>query len=128
MTAQLNHNVSALPEKNKMAVDHDPSSASMQRSSIGPALSDDLSPSSSQQRALRPCFYIALSCSRCGSVRQAIAELPAQTLIACSECGRQCSFVLLGRGLTSRSLPFHQVHIVEPTRWDPQVDFETNSS
>jgi hypothetical protein len=133
MTAQLNHNVSALPEKNKMAVDHDSSSVSTKRSSLGAALSDDLSQSSSPQssvcqRALRPCIYIALSCFRCGSLRQAITDLPAQALIACPECGRQCSFVLLGRGLTSRSLPFHQVHIVEPTRWDPQVDFETNSS
>src|SRR5690242_12356543 len=111
MTAQLNHIVAASPEKNKMPVDHDSSSASTRRSSLGFILSDDLSPSSSQHRALRPCLYIALSCSRCGSVRQAIAELPAQALIPCPECGRQCTFVLLGRGLTSRGLPFHQVHI-----------------
>jgi DNA-directed RNA polymerase subunit RPC12/RpoP len=128
MTAQLNHNVSALSEKNKMRLDHEPSSASTQRSSLGSAMSDDLSQSSSPQRALRPCIYIALSCSRCGSVRQALTELPAQALIACPECGHQCSFILLGQGLTSRDLPFHQVHVVEPTRWDPQLDGETNSS
>ena len=133
MTAQLNHDVSALPEKNKMPVDHEPSSASTQRLSLGSAMSDDLSQSSSQQfsacqRALRTCIYVALRCSRCGSVRQALTELPAQSLIACPECGRECSFVLLGQGLTSRDLPFHQVHIIEPTRWDPQVDGETNSS
>jgi DNA-directed RNA polymerase subunit RPC12/RpoP len=127
MTAQLTHNVSALPEKNKMRLDHDSSSALMQSSSLGSAMSDDLS-QSSQQCALRPCTYIALRCSRCGSVRQALTELPAQSLIACPECGRQCSFILLGQGLTSRDLPFHQVHIVEPTRWDQEVDGETNSS
>jgi len=133
MTAQLNHNVSALPEKNQMHVDHEPSSASMQRSSPCPAMSHDLSQSSSQQpsvgqRALHLCIYVALQCSRCGSVRQALTELPAQALIPCPECGRECSFFLLGRGLTSRDLPFHQVQIIEPTRWDPQVDGETNSS
>jgi hypothetical protein len=128
MTAQLNHSVSGLPEKNKMPVDREPSSASMQRSSLEAAMSDDLSQSSSPQCVLRPCIYIALRCSRCGSVRQAITELPAQDLIACPECGRQCSFVLLGQGLTSREIPFHQVHIIEPTRWNQQVDCETNSS
>jgi len=128
MTTQLNHSVPVLPEKNKMPVDYDSSSASMQRSSLEAATSDDLSQSSSPQCVLRPCVYIALACSRCGSVRQAITQLPAQSLIACPECGRQCSFVLLGQGLTARELPFHQVHIIEPTRWDPQVDCETNSS
>jgi predicted amidophosphoribosyltransferase len=67
-------------------------------------------------------------CSRCGSVRQAITELPAQALIVCPECGRECTFVLLGSGLTSNNLPFHQVHSIEPTRWDPRFDGETNSS
>jgi hypothetical protein len=57
-----------------------------------------------------------------------MAELPSQALVACLECGREGSFILLGSGLTSKSLPFHQVHIVEPTRWDPQIDGETNSS
>jgi predicted nucleic acid-binding Zn ribbon protein len=130
MTPQLNQTqiVVAIPEKNKMPVDHDSSSASTQCSSHGPALSDDLSQSSSPQRALRQCIYIALRCSRCGSVRQAITHIPEQPLIACPECGRECSFVMLGSGFTSRDLPFHQVHGIEPTRWDQQVDCETNSS
>lgn len=135
MTTQLNQTqtVSAVQEKNKMPFDHELSSASMQRSLLHPAISDDLSQSASQQssagqHALRPCIYIALRCSRCGSVRQAITHLPAQALIACPECSRECSFVLLGSGLTSRNLPFHQLHIIEPTRWDSQVDGETNSS
>jgi hypothetical protein len=112
-----------------MLFDHEPTSASMQRSSPCSAMPDDRSQvSPSGQHTLRPCIYIALRCSRCGSVRQAIAELPAHAVIGCPECGEECTFVLLGSGLTSRNLPFHQVHIVEPTRWDPQLDGETNSS
>ena len=125
--------VSAAQEKNKMLFDHESLSASMQRSllrsEIPNARSQALSlPCSTGQQALRPCVYIALACSRCGSVRQAIAELPTQAVVACPECKQECSFVLLGSGLTSRKLPFHQVHIVEPTRWDSQDDGEPNSS
>src|SRR5579864_1147818 len=128
MTTQLNHanSVSAVQEKNKMPFDHEPFSASTPCSQSF-SMSADHNQRSSQP-ALRPCIYIALSCSRCGSVRQAMAELPSQALIACPECGQECSFILLGSGLTSRNLPFHQVHIVEPTRWNPQVNGETNSS
>jgi hypothetical protein len=128
MTTQLNHahSVSAVQQKNKMPCDHEPLSASTQCSQGSSMPADDNQRSS--EPALRPCIYIALSCSRCGSVRQAMAELPLQALIACLECGRECSFILLGSGLTSRNLPFHQVHIVEPTRWDSQIDGETNSS
>jgi DNA-directed RNA polymerase subunit RPC12/RpoP len=135
MTTALNQMqiVSAAQEKNKMLFDHEPLSASTQRSSRAQSLPDDCSqsssePSSAGQHALRPCIYIALRCSRCGSVRHAIAELPAQAVIACPECSQECTFVLLGLGLTSRSLPFHQVLIVEPTRWDSHLDSETNSS
>jgi hypothetical protein len=125
--------VSAAQEKNKMLFDHEPLSASTQRCSGSQSLPDDCTQFSSQpsligQLALRPCIYIALSCSRCGSVRQAIAELPAQTVIACPACSQECVFVLLGFGITTRNLPFHQVLIVEPTRWDSHLDSETNSS
>ncbi len=135
MTTPLNQTqiVSAAQEKNKMLFDHEPVSASMQRSSPCSAMLDDRSqasiqPSPAMQHALSPCIYIALRCSGCGSVRQAITELPAHAVIGCPECGEECAFVLLGSGLTSRNLPFHQVHIVEPVRWDPQLDAETNSS
>ena len=132
MTAQLNNNASALPEKNTMPIDHEQLSASAQCSPMSSAMLPDHSQSSSQPRsaqsALHPCIYIALRCSRCGLVRQALPELPTQDVIACPECSRECGFALLGSGLTSRNLPFHQVHIIEPTRWDPQVDGETNSS
>lgn len=134
MTTPLNQTqiVSAVQEKNKMLFDHELASASMQRSSPCSAMPDDRSqastqPSSAGQHSLHSCIYIALLCSRCGSVRQAIADLPAHSVIGCPECGQECTFVLLGSGLTSRNLPFHQVHIVEPTRWDPQLDGETNS-
>jgi hypothetical protein len=128
MTTHLNHghSVSAVQEKNKMPFDHELFSASTQCSQSFSMSADDNQ--RSLQPALRPCIYIALRCSRCDSVRQAMAELPSQALVACLECGRECSFILLGSGLTSKSLPFHQVHIVEPTRWDPQIDGETNSS
>lgn len=125
MTTQLNQAqiVSAAEEKNKMEFCHGPSSPSLRR----PAISDDLSQSSSQpsspgRHALRPCIYIAFKCSRCGAVRQALTQLPAEAVIACPECSRKCTFVLLGSGLTTRSLPFHQLHIIEPTRWDPRFD------
>jgi len=133
MTAQFKQEQIAAPEKNKMPFDHEPLAASMQRSSVLSTVSDDRGqssslPSSACQSALRPCIYIALRCSRCGSVRQAITELPAEAVIACPGCKQECAFVLLGTGLTSRNLPFHQVHIVEPTRWDPHLDDEPNTS
>jgi DNA-directed RNA polymerase subunit RPC12/RpoP len=120
MTKQLNQQSSSS--------DYEPFSASMQRSSLLGSALDDRIQSASHQPVLSPCIYLALSCSRCGSVRQAIAELPAQAAIACPECGRQCTFVLLGSGLTSRRLPFYQVHIIEPTRWDSRLDGEVDSS
>jgi DNA-directed RNA polymerase subunit RPC12/RpoP len=132
MTTQLNGNISSLLEKNKTPIDHEQLSASAQCSPMSPAMSDDLSqfssPPRSAQSALRPCIYIALRCSRCGSIRQALTEISAEAVIACPECSRECTFVLLGSGLTSRNLPFHQVQIIEPTRWEPRFDGETNSS
>ena len=120
MTTQLNQQSSSS--------DYEPFSDSMQRSSLLGSALDDRIQSASHQPVLSPCIYIALSCSRCGSVRQAIAELPAQAVIACPECARECTFVLLGSGLTSRSLPFYQVHIIEPTRWDSRLHGEVDSS
>jgi hypothetical protein len=130
MTTQLHHahSASVVQEKTKMPFDHEPFSASTPHSSLRRASAGDDRQSDTGQFALRPCIYIALRCSRCGPVRQAIAELPSLALIACPECGRECSFILLGSGLTSRNLPFHQVHIIDHMRWDPQVDGETNSS
>lgn len=132
MTTQLNDNVSALPEKNKMLIDHEQLSASAQCFHLSSSMSANRSQSSSQpssaQSALCPCIYIALRCSRCGGVRQALTQLPAEAVIACPECGRDCTFVLLGSGLTTKTLPFHQVHIIEPMRWEPRFDGETNSS
>lgn len=118
---------SVVHEKSNMP-DHEPLSAPAQRSSLCQSISDDRDQRSSQplarKPALRPCIYVALRCSRCGSVRQALAELPTQAVVACPECNRECSFVLLGSGLTARPLPFHQVHIIEPTQWDSHLDGE----
>ena len=125
--------VSAAQKKNKMLFDHEPLSAFTQRSSRPQSMSNDCNHSSSQpssvgQQALRACIYVALRCSCCGSVRQAIAEPPAQGVVACPECSQECTFVLLGSGLTTRKLPFHQILIVEPTQWDSHLDSEPNSS
>jgi len=120
MTTQLNQQSSSS--------DYEPFSDSMQRSSLLGSALDDRIQSATHQPALSPCIYIALSCSRCGSVRQAITQLPTEAVIACPGCGRECTFVLLGSGLTSRSLPFYQVHIIEPTRWDSRLDGEVDSS
>ena len=120
MTTQFNQqNISA---------DHEPFSASTQRSSLRASAVDDPMHSALGQPALRPCIYIAFRCSRCGSVRQAITELPAEAVVACPGCEQECAFVLLGSGLTSRALPFHQVHIVEPTQCDSHLDSEDNTS
>src|SRR6476661_9096258 len=101
MKTRLNHAhaVLAVQEKNKVPFDHEPFSASMPHSSLRASAGDDRQ-SATGQSALRSCIYIAFRCSRCGSVRQAMAELPSQALIACPECGRECSFILLGSGLT----------------------------
>lgn len=135
MRIQLNQAqfILAIQEKNKMPFDHDALSASTQRPLPSQSIPHDRSRPPSQssvvcQPSLHPCSYISLQCSRCGSVRQAIANLPTQAFIACPECNRECSFLLLGSGLTTRSLPFHQIHSVEPTRWDQSIDGETNSS
>jgi hypothetical protein len=133
MTTEFNklQTVSVAQEKNTMH-DHESLSSSAQLSSLHQSILDDRNQSSSQplapQAALRPCIYIALRCSRCGSVRQAITELPAQAFVACPECSKECAFVVLGSGLTSRPLPFHQVYIIEPTQWDSQLGGEANSS
>src|SRR6478752_3255386 len=61
------------------------------------------------QASLVPCVYIALLCSRCGDLRQALAALPDSEITLCPECARACAFVLLGSGLTKRVLPFHEI-------------------
>jgi hypothetical protein len=64
------------------------------------------------------CVYIALRCSHCGELRQALAELPQSVNVACPVCGRSCTFVPLGSGYTKKPLPFHEIHTGEQTRWD----------
>src|ERR1041385_5719608 len=126
MTRVLNQTqiVSGSQEQNKMAFDREPISASAMPHRCNHASQ----PSSASQRTLRPCVYIAFRCSNCGSIRQAVPEAPTQAVIACPECRQECAFVLLGSGLTSRNLPFHQVHIVAPTQWDSPDDDEPDSS
>ena len=70
------------------------------------------------ENSLSACVYIALSCSHCGELRQALAELPQSASVACPVCGRSCAFVPLGSGRTKKMLPFHELHTGEQTRWD----------
>jgi hypothetical protein len=73
---------------------------------------------SSPGSSLINCVYIVLRCSRCGELRQARAELPQSSSVACPECARDCTFVLLASGLTTKSLPFHEGPRVKSMRWD----------
>jgi len=82
---------------------------------------------SGSQAPLVPCVYIALLCSHCGDLRQALAALPDSEITVCPECARACAFVLLGSGLTRRVLPFHEIRPPELTRWDRRGD-ETDGS
>jgi hypothetical protein len=77
---------------------------------------------SGSQAPLVPCVYIALLCSHCGDLRQALAALPNSAITVCPECARSCAFVLLGSGLTRRALPFHEIRPAEQTRWDDRSD------
>ena len=109
----------------KMSFDHQSLLSSTQRGSQ-PAMSDGMHQFSAHtvvaqrdsQASLVPCVYIALLCSHCGDLRQALAALPDSEITVCPECARACSFVLLGSGLTKRVLPFHEIRPAEPTRWD----------
>lgn len=70
------------------------------------------------QNQLVPCVYIALRCSHCGELRQALNMAPlSDSEVACPECGATCSFITLGSGLTKTPLPFHELLPNEQTRW-----------
>ncbi len=84
--------------------------------SQGPLLNQHkvgIAPSRTATAVLASCVYLSLQCSRCGDVRQAIAELPSSETVSCPECGIACSFVLLGKGLTSRKLPCSEIRRTE---------------
>jgi hypothetical protein len=122
----------------QMSFDHQPLSSFIQRGRLQPLMSDGQCQSSPQaamaesgasptQNPLVPCVYIALRCSHCGELRQALAAPPSASTAACPECARICSFVLLGSGLTKRALPCHEIHPAGQTRWDGRSD-ETSDS
>jgi|GEM_PF-5987151 hypothetical protein len=58
---------------------------------------------------LTPCVYIAMRCPHCGELRLALATAPNSGEIACPLCAKLCVFVLLGAGLTTTPLPFHEL-------------------
>jgi len=110
----------------KMSFDQQSLSGSMQRG-VQPSTSDGPHQSSTQiaergsspsHAPLLPCVYIALLCSQCGELRQALASLPNTEVTMCPECARACAFVLLGSGFTRRVLPFHEIRPAEPIPWD----------
>ena len=84
-------------------------------SSSRPGTIADNRPSSAGS-SLVSCVYIALRCSHCGDLRQALAELPRSGSVACPQCGSDCTFIMLASGLTTRSLPFHECQRVKPAR------------
>ena len=83
---------------------------------------------SHSQSPLVPCVYIALLCSHCGELRQALAALPNTEIAVCPECSRACAFVLLGSGLTRRVLPFHELRPAPQTPWDHGSDESDDDS
>jgi hypothetical protein len=58
---------------------------------------------------LAPCVYVALQCSLCGELRQALSALPSSPVIFCPQCRTACDFVVLGTGFTRRKPPFFEV-------------------
>jgi hypothetical protein len=70
---------------------------------------------------LASCVYIALRCSHCGELRQALSQPPGSETVLCPACGMACSFVLLGKGRTSRKLPFHEIHNREGSVLTPET-------
>lgn len=107
----------------KMSFDHQHVSGSVKPSALqqshGPHQS---SAHSDSQAPLASCVYIALLCSHCGELRQALAALPNTEIAVCPECARACAFVLLGSGLTRRVLPFHEIHPAPQTACDHSSD------
>ena len=89
----------------KMSFDHQSLSNSTQRGSQ-PSMSNGphqvpahpVAPQNNSQAPLVPCVYIALLCSHCGDLRQALAAPPDSEITVCPECARACAFVLLGSG------------------------------
>jgi hypothetical protein len=70
-------------------------------------------PSRAATAVLASCVYLNLQCCRCGDVRQTIAELPSSATVPCPECGIACSFMVLGKGLTRRKIPFSEIRTSE---------------
>ena len=112
----------------KMSFDHQHLSSSVKPSSAqqshGPHQfsARTVTAQGDSQRSLVPCVYIALLCSHCGDLRQALAFAPDTEITICPECARACAFVQLGSGFTKRVLPFHEIRPAELTRWDRRGD------
>jgi len=94
-------------------------------SAYGPEAAQDAAGFTSS--ALVPCVYIALRCSHCGEIRQALGELPVSDNAACPECGKSCSFVPLASGHTRSKLPFHEIYVPQNPHRNFQIASENFS-
>ncbi len=107
----------------KMSFDQQHLSSSVKSGSVQQAHgAHQFSAHGNSQPPLLPCIYIALLCSHCGELRQALAALPNTEIAVCPECSRACTFVLLGSGLTRRLLPFHELRPKPQMPWDHSSD------
>jgi hypothetical protein len=108
----------ASPKLNSQSLNHE-SKAWPDSKSLVPAplaTSTDHAPTRAQSQLVL-CVYIALRCSHCGELRQALHVTPSSESVACPECGATCSFIVLGFGLTKTQLPFHEILSREQMRW-----------
>lgn len=76
---------------------------------------------------LAACLYLAIHCAQCESVRQGRPDYPESSTVPCPRCGSECSFTVLGAGVTRKPLPFYEVKKTDPQSeegrpripWDP---------
>jgi hypothetical protein len=129
LTGKVEIKMSLEPAPQAIAGNHTPqgplSSSGPLLPAHDPATAEDLA--GFTPSTLVPCVYIALRCSHCGELRQALSELPASANTACPECGRSCSFVPLASGLTRSKLPFHEIYVPQNPYRNFQIASENSS-
>jgi len=59
------------------------------------------------QHSLTRCYYVAVWCPNCGSLRAALPENLTSGILPCPSCREEAEILKpLGEGGTSRTLPF----------------------
>ncbi len=66
---------------------------------------------------MKPCVYIEITCPKHEEVRLVLKTFPLAEIAVCPGCGFPRPWVMLGAGLTSRELPFHEV-LREHRNWN----------